>query len=143
MSKDEAQQTQATTGGETPQEIDRIRQIIFGPQMRENEQHRQTTQRDIERLQQQVDRLTEQLASLESDQALKLKNLRQEMRESDDDIRQEVRESAQRLASEKVDRVVLGELFVTLGSHLKTGGSLDGLTGGSLSRLLQSMDNGQ
>jgi hypothetical protein len=46
------------------------------------------------------------------------------MRQADDDLRDELRQTAQALITEKVDRLALGELFVELGTHLKTGGSL-------------------
>jgi len=39
-------------------------------------------------------------------------------------LRDELRQTGQNLTAEKVDRVVLGELFIELGTHLKTGGSL-------------------
>ena len=46
------------------------------------------------------------------------------MRRADDGLRDELRQTAQRLTNDKVDRVALGELFIELGTHLKTGGSL-------------------
>ena len=46
------------------------------------------------------------------------------MRRADDDLRDELRQTAQKLTSDKVDRVALGELFIDLGTHLKSGGSL-------------------
>ncbi|OQY29130.1 MAG: hypothetical protein B6243_11485 [Anaerolineaceae bacterium 4572_5.2] len=51
----------------------------------------------------------------------KLQNLRQEMRQSDDDLREELRRTAQQLTNDKVDRLMLGELFIELGKHLKMG----------------------
>jgi hypothetical protein len=104
--------------------MDRVRDIIFGPQMREYAQQFQTVERDLERLQQEIDRLAEQLADQDSSQTKKLQNLRREMRRADDGLRDELRQAAQTLTDDKVDRVVLGELFIELGTHLKTGGSL-------------------
>jgi len=109
---------------ESIQEVDRIRDIIFGPQMRDYDHRFQTVQRDLDRLQQEVDRLTEQLTDQDSDQNKKLQALRREMRQADDNLRDELRQSAQKLNTEKVDRAALGELFIELGSHLKSGGSL-------------------
>jgi chromosome segregation ATPase len=109
---------------ESAQEVDRIRDIIFGPQMRNYEQQFQAVERDLERLQQEIDRLTEQLADQDSSQTKKLQNLRREMRRADDGLRDELRQTAQKLTNDKVDRVALGELFIELGTHLKTGGSL-------------------
>ena len=102
-------------------EVDRIRDIIFGPQIRDYEQRFQTLQHDLERLQQDLDRLTGDLADQNSEQGKKLKDLRQEMRQGDDDLRGELRRTAQQLTNDKVDRLMLGELFIELGKHLKTG----------------------
>ena len=118
------EQSQATPRAETPQEVDRIRDIIFGPQMRDYEQRFQTVQRDLDRLQQATDRLNEQLADQDSAQVKKLQALRQEMRQADDDLRTELRQTAQTLMTDKVDRLALGELFIQLGTHLKAGGSV-------------------
>ena len=114
----------AVSGMESSQEVDRIRDIIFGTHMRDYEQRFQAVRRDVERLQKEIDRLAERLADQDRYQAGKLQDLRGEMRQSDDDLRDELRQTAQRLATEKVDRVALGELFIDLGTHLKTGGSL-------------------
>lgn len=109
---------------ETAQEIDRIRDIIFGPNMRDYEQRFQVFQRDLERLQQELERLIEQQADQGQEQGKKLQDLRREMRQANDDLRAEVRETAQNLINDKVDRVALGELFIELGTRLKTGGSV-------------------
>jgi len=124
------EQVQATSPMEAPQEVDRIRDIIFGPQMRSYEQQFQNVQRDLERLQQELDRLTEKLADQNSDQGKKLQALRRELRQADDDLRDELRQTAQKLSIDKVDRMALGELFIELGTHLKTGGSLADLLKG-------------
>ena len=121
------EQGKATSEAEHVQEVDRIRDIIFGSQMRDYEQRFEIFQRDLDRLQQELDRLTEQLTDQDSDQGKKLQALRKEMRQADDGLRDELRQTAQKLTTDKVDRVALGELFVELGSHLKTGGSLTDL----------------
>lgn len=118
------EQANAMPQAESAQEVDRIRDIIFGSQMRDYSQQFQAVQRDLERLQQEVDRLTEQLAEQDRGQGKKLQNLRREMRRADDDLRDELRQTAQSLTAEKVDRVALGELFIEFGTHLKTGASL-------------------
>jgi predicted nucleic acid-binding Zn-ribbon protein len=116
--------TEAPSQVESAREIHRIRDIIFGPQMRDYEQRFQMLQRDQERLRQEVDHLTEQLSEQAGSQDKKLQSLRGEMRQVDDDLRDELRQTVRGLASDKVDRVSLGELFVELGTHLKLGGSL-------------------
>ena len=113
-----------TVPGETLQNVDRVRDIIFGPQMRDYEQRFQLVQRDLRRLQQELDRLAAQLSDQQGDQTKKLQALRQEMRDADDAIREDLRHIAQNLTDEKVDRFTFGELFIELGSHLKSGGSM-------------------
>ena len=115
---------QTGSGAGTAQEVERIRDIIFGPQMRDYEQRFQAVQRDLSRLQQELDRLNEQLSEQDREQGKKLQALRGEMRQADDDLRDELRQKAQQLMTDKVDRVALGELFIELGTHLKAGGAL-------------------
>jgi predicted nucleic acid-binding Zn-ribbon protein len=118
------EQVQTVPHVESSQEVDRIRDIIFGPQIRDYEGRFQNVQRDLDRLQQEIDRLIEQLTSQDNSQNKKLQALRREMRQADDDLRGELRQTSQKLTTDKVDRVTLGELFIELGTHLKTGGSL-------------------
>jgi chromosome segregation ATPase len=112
------------------QEVDRIRDIIFGPQMRDYQERFQQVTLDIERLQQELDRLSQQLAEQDSNQSKKLQELRREMRKADDGLRAELRQSADQLTKDKVSRDSLGELFVELGTRLKSGGSLANLLEG-------------
>jgi predicted nucleic acid-binding Zn-ribbon protein len=112
------------------QEVDRIRDIIFGSQIKDYEQRFQNVQRDLNRLQQEFDQLNEQLTDQGSDHNKKVQNLRREMRQADDGLRDELRETAQTLSQDKVDRMALGDLFVELGNHLKNGGSLADLLKG-------------
>jgi len=84
------------------QDVERIRDIIFGSQMRDYQQRFDAVERDLTRLQGEIDRLTEQLAEQDSDQTKKTQVLRRDMRQADDDLRNELRETAQRLSTEKV-----------------------------------------
>ena len=120
----------AKTKLESGQEVDRIRDIIFGSQIKDYEQRFQHAQRDLDRLHQEIDRLSEQLIDQSSDQSKKLKDIRGEMRKADSELRDELRETAKTFTNDKVDRSVLGELFIELGNHLKTGGSLADLLKG-------------
>jgi hypothetical protein len=112
------------------QDVNRIREIIFGAQMRAYEQRFQTQQRDLERLQQQLDQLTEQVEQRDTNQGNKTRELRNELRQTSDALREELRAIAQALTNDKVDRVALAEMFVQLASHLKDGGSLGELLQG-------------
>lgn len=111
---------------ETSQEVDRIREIIFGSQMRTYEGNFQTVQRDLERLQQEIERLNEKLVEQENSHRDKLQASERELRKANDSLRNELRATAQKLADEKVDRQILADLLIELGGHLKTGGSLTG-----------------
>jgi predicted RNase H-like nuclease (RuvC/YqgF family) len=119
----------------TSQELDRIRDIIFGSQMRDYQQQFQALQRDVKRLQDQLDRLSGQLAEQDSNQGKKNQALRSELRQADEELRSELRESTHRLASDKVERADLGRLFVELGSQLSEGRSA--------SEILQSLMTGE
>lgn len=121
------QPLQENLAGQPPEKMDRVRDIIFGPQMRDYEQKFNVIQRDLDRLQQALDQLTERLTEQDTNQLKKLQALHREMRQSDEDLRTELRQTADKLTIDKVDRLALGELFIELGSHLKMGGSLAGL----------------
>jgi predicted nucleic acid-binding Zn-ribbon protein len=116
-------QASDAASAEAPREVDRIRDIIFGSQMRDYEQKFVAHHRDLERLQAELERLGQQLADLEADQAKKLQNLRQELRQADTDLRDELRQTAQRLTTDKMDRTVLGDMLIEMGNQLKSGGA--------------------
>ncbi|MBW7882599.1 MAG: hypothetical protein H3C34_08170 [Caldilineaceae bacterium] len=122
----------STSPQKSPQEIDRIREIIFGTQMRQYEQSIMSLQQDFQRLERHIAEQSEQLAEWESKQAKAAQALRQEMRDADGSLRNELRQLAQQLEQEKVDRTLLGELFIELGNQLKNGGSLANLLDGVL-----------
>lgn len=110
--------------GEQPQEVERIRDIIFGSQMRTYEEQFQVFRRDVERLQGEIDHLNEKLTEQEEFHNKKMQALQREMRNATEHLRDELHETAQKLGDEKVDKEVLGDLLIELGSHLKAGGSL-------------------
>ncbi len=116
------------------QQIDRVRELIVGPHLREYGQRFQDLNRDMERLQQELARLTEQLAGQEQEQSKRVQAVRQELRDGDENLRTELRSTAQQLTTDKMDRAALGELFIELGNQIKAGGSL----GSFLSDILAS-----
>jgi DNA repair exonuclease SbcCD ATPase subunit len=118
------EQESANAQTEVPRDVDRIRDILFGGQMREYEQRFQVMQRDLERLQQELDRLNEQLSSQDGEQNKKLQTLRRDLKQANDELRSELRQTTQALTNEKIDRAALGELFAELGNRLKTGSSV-------------------
>lgn len=78
----------------------------------------------------EIGRLSAELADHVAAQEIVLQNLRSELRKADADLRDELRMIAQRLTDEKTDRATLGDLFIELGNHVKTGGSLADLLQG-------------
>lgn len=98
---------------QAPQDVENIREILFGSQMRDYETQFKNFQSDIKRLQQEIDQLNE-----------KLQALQRTTRKADNDLRDELRQTAQQLTEDKVDRILLSDLLVELGGYLKTGGSL-------------------
>ncbi len=123
MSDDNAQ---VAAGPETTEELGRIRDILFGHQMRDYQQRFDAVRRDLERLQGELDRVRQQLADQDAEQAKKMGSLRQETRDADEALRSELRETAAQLTDQKTDRAVLAELLIQVGKDLKSGGSLDG-----------------
>lgn len=119
---------------EDSQSVDRIRDIIFGAHIRDYEQRFNTLQLDLNRLQQELDRLTELLNDQGSDFNKKLQTLRRDMRESNDTLRTELRQTADKLTYDKVDRLTLGELLIQMGKQLKGGDTVSDVLG-TLSKL--------
>jgi hypothetical protein len=105
---------------EKPQEVDRIRDIIFGSQMRTYEGNFQNLQRDIERLLHEIERLNEKTDEQDRVHNQKIQTLERDLRKADDTLRTELRETAFKLTDEKVDRQFLGDLLIELGSQLKS-----------------------
>jgi chromosome segregation ATPase len=124
MSDDQAQVPAAS---ETVEEVGRIRDILFGQQMRDYQQRFDALRRDLERQQGDLNRLREQLTEQDADQGKKLGSLRQEARDADEALRSELRETAALLSDQKADRAVLAEFFLQIGAILKSGGPTDGL----------------
>jgi len=127
MAKKES--SSATPAGNI-QDVDRIREIIFGGHIRDYDGRFESLQRDLGRLREEIERLNGQLAEQDTDQTKRMQALRQELRTADDGIRDELRDTSQRLTSDKVDREVLGDLFIEVGRQLKTGESLGDLLSG-------------
>jgi septal ring factor EnvC (AmiA/AmiB activator) len=98
--------------------------------MRDYEQRFVAFQRDLTRFQGELERLGEELTAKDAEQSKKLQALRGEMQRADNEARDELRQTAQKLSDEKVDRALLGDLFIEIGNHLKDGGALPHLLTG-------------
>lgn len=118
--------------GTSPQDLERVRDILFGGIVRDYDSRFATIQRDLERLRKALDRANEQMAAQDSAQNQKLQATRQELQESTDDLRSETRAGLERLVNEKVDREQLGNLFIEIGNQLKSNGMLTSMLDGLL-----------
>ncbi len=83
-----------------PDSVDRIRDIIFGPTMRDYDQRLEGVLRDLSRLQGEIDRLNELVTVKDAAQAKNLQALRQELRQADGDLRAEARNEVARLSAQ-------------------------------------------
>jgi predicted RNase H-like nuclease (RuvC/YqgF family) len=115
---------------EPMEDVNRIRDIIFGSQMKDYDERFDSLQRDLKRLEKELDGLSERLTNQDGEQNNKLQSLRRSMRRADRDLRDELRQKCKKLTDEKADREVLGQMFIELGTRLKTGGSLADLLQG-------------
>lgn len=101
--------TQASQNPATsPQDMERVREILFGGVIRDHEARFVKLQRDLERLQKALDKSNEQLAAQDSAQNKKLQEARQDSQTSEDELRAEMRSAVDRLSAEKVDKEELG-----------------------------------
>jgi chromosome segregation ATPase len=105
----------STAGATVPGEVDRIRDIIFGPQMRQYQQEFQALRKHLNQLERKLD----QLADDGQTQKKKLATLRRDMRRMGDELRSELQSANQ------VERAHLGQVLLEIGSRLGAEGSSD------------------
>ena len=103
------------SGGE---EVERIRDIIFGSQMKAYDGSLVALRADTEQLRQHLGRLQAQLAEAEAEQARRLQGLRADITGDMDGLRTELRAAVERLDHGKADRELLGRLLMDLGHQL-------------------------
>lgn len=124
----------APTQGKNPNELDHIRDILFGTQSREMEQRIEALEAALQtlssqlrdQLNQQAQRQSEATQSQAAAQAEQLQQMGQTLQAGLDglsaelqQLRQEVAQAVQRLEHEKTNRVDLGQLLVALGEQLQ------------------------
>ncbi len=125
----DAENTKSAT---SPQDLERVREILFGGVIRDHDARFATVQRDLERLQKALDRANEELAKRDSAQNQKLQEARQEFQRESDELRAELRSSVERLGSAKVDKEQLGNLFIEMGNQIKGNGTMSAVLDGLL-----------
>lgn len=116
----------------SPQDLERVREILFGGVIRDHDTRFATLQRDLERLQKALDRTNEDLANRDSAHSQKLQEARQAFQTENDEIRAELRSSVERLSSAKVDKEQLGNLFIEMGNQIKGNGTISAVLDGLL-----------
>ena len=116
----------------SPQDLERVREILFGGVIRDHDARFVTLQRDLERLQKALERSNEQLAAQDSSQSKKLQEARQDFQASTDELRAEMRSAVKRLSDEKVDKEQLGNLLIEMGNQIKGSGVLSSVLDGLL-----------
>ncbi len=116
----------------SPQDLERVREILFGGVIRDHDTRFATLQRDLERLQKALDRTNEELANRDSAHSQKLQEARQAFQTENDEIRAELRSSVERLSSAKVDKEQLGNLFIEMGNQIKGNGTISAVLDGLL-----------
>lgn len=84
--------------------VERIRDIIFGPKMRDYEQRFEAVMRDLARLQQDLDHLGEQLTAKDAAQNKNLQAVRQELRQADGELRNELKSEGTRLTAQLAEQ---------------------------------------
>lgn len=125
----DAENTKSAT---SPQDLERVREILFGGVIRDHDARFATVQRDLERLQKALDRANEELAKRDSAQSQKLQEARQEFQRESDELRAELRSSVERLGRAKVDKEQLGNLFIEMGNQIKGNGTMSAVLDGLL-----------
>jgi hypothetical protein len=104
---------------EGSKEVDRIREIIFGPQMHDYEQRFEAILGEVKRLQDAVERLAGQVSELDSSGDKKMQSLHRDLQKSAQELRQDVDQKAQSLNSQKVARAELAQMLINLGTQLQ------------------------
>jgi hypothetical protein len=109
-------QDQITSGLE---ELERVREILFGSMARDQDKRIQQLQNEIARLQQAVTQLNSQLAEQNRQHIDQIGQLRQQAEAANASLRSDMEDALSQLRDDKLDRRMLGALLTSLGSRLQ------------------------
>lgn len=109
-------QEQTVTGLE---ELERVREILFGSVARDQDKRIQQLQAEIVRLQQSLSQTNAQLAEQHRQHVEQVEDLRKYVDENNRSFRSEMEMSINQLNEDKLNRSTLGDLLIALGSRLK------------------------
>lgn len=101
------------------EELERVREILFGSMARDQDKRIQQLQNEIARLQQAVTQLNGQLAEQNRQHIDQLGQLRQQSEAANVSLRSDMEDALSQLRDDKVDRRMLGTLLTSLGSRLQ------------------------
>ncbi|MBN1641782.1 MAG: hypothetical protein JXA09_11150 [Anaerolineae bacterium] len=116
------QEKLGATSADPGQEVERIRDIIFGAQMRDYQQQFDAVTAELRRLEQALAALGQDLSAADREQARSVQELRDHVQRADSALRDELQQAVQSLSEAKVDRARLGDLLIALGTQLKADG---------------------
>ena len=122
-------------------EVDRIRDIIFGNEMRDYDRRFDAVQGELDGLRQELDRLRSLQADSETSVTGRVQALREEARKADEDLRTELRETATRLSGDTVSRSQLADLLEAMAADLRAGEK--GVAEGLLARLAEARNGAE
>ena len=104
-------------------ELERIRDIIFGPQMQDYEGQFGRVAAELGLLSQQLDELRSKLAQQKADQERRLDELESTLGDQTsqlaDDLRAEFTQALDALRDDKASRLDVGDVLVEMGTRLK------------------------
>ncbi|MBI1297475.1 hypothetical protein GC175_21260 [bacterium] len=109
-------QDQTTSGLE---ELERVREILFGSMARDQDKRIQQLQNEIARLQQAVTQLNGQLAEQNRQHIDQIGQLRQQTDAANASLRGDMEHALNQLRDDKLDRRMLGDLLTSLGRRLQ------------------------
>ncbi|MEZ4660876.1 MAG: hypothetical protein R2911_25275 [Caldilineaceae bacterium] len=121
---DQSQEKPSRSKQRSTGEIERIRELVVGPQLRQSEQKISTLQKDVERLERELRQLRSQQNEQNKSLTERVQQQHQELQESVGEVRTELRQVTTGLEKDKVDRQKLGDLFIELGNHIREGGEI-------------------
>jgi uncharacterized protein involved in exopolysaccharide biosynthesis len=113
----------------SPAEVDRIRDIIFGSQMRTYEQQFKRVGARLDQIDKQLEALKAALDGQGADLAAQLREQGGELRKQNQDLRAEFTRALDAMENDKASRSHVGDLLVEMGTRLKENADITDLLG--------------
>ncbi len=110
-------------------EIARVRDILFGSNMREYERRFRNIEEELDRHKESLDALWQRLDALEAKVEQNQRQVLQEIRKQVEQLYTRLQKRIDQLEQDTVAEVTLGDLLIELGSRLKGGAVTESLQG--------------